>query len=458
MEVKKSKILIIVVCLLVILSLVPNNVFAAGSFSVSSSATSATVGTNVTLTITTNSCAGKFSVVSSNTNVATVSSGSTFVDGSASITISTKGAGTANITVTAVDVSDSDLNDVKGSKSVCITVKEKEAPKPNNNNDKPNTNTNTNTKPNTTNTLSSNSFLSKLQVNVEGLSPNFNKNKTSYTLNVGSEVNDISVTAVAESSKAKVAISGNTGLKNGDNNVYVTVTAQNGAKRTYIIVVTKTANPDDSNSYLENLIVENATLSPKFSKEIFEYDCGSVGSDVERLKILSFPEIEEAKVEVTGNDELIEGENNVVIKITSKDGSTSKEYKIKVIKEANAVETAAMVDTNSDEQVTQNTNGNGFFSNLWYAINANALIVIMYVLIVVEFVEIVYLYCKLNNIVLFRKKRDNHSKYNIDISDIEEKKETKFKVINKDENDEKLDKNKGSKTRSGRNSNPKDDE
>ena len=62
-------------------------------------------------------------------------------------------------------------------------------------------------------------------------------------------------------------------MKVGDNNVYITVTAQNGAKRTYSIIVTKSANLDDANSYLESLIIENAKISPEFSKEIFEYDC-----------------------------------------------------------------------------------------------------------------------------------------------------------------------------------------
>ena len=45
-----------------------------------------------------------------------------------------------------------------------------------------------------------------------------------------------------------------------------------------------------------------------------------------------------------------------------------------------------------------------FFKNIWYSIKANALIVIMYILIVVEFIEILYLYCKLHDINLFKKK------------------------------------------------------
>ena len=91
----------------------------------------------------------------------------------------------------------------------------------------------------------------------------------------------------------------------------------------YSIIVTKTANPENSNSYLENLIVENAKLNQTFSKEVFEYTCEDVGADVETLKILAFPEIESAKVEITGNDKLVVGENNIVVKVTSVDGTTT---------------------------------------------------------------------------------------------------------------------------------------
>lgn len=297
---------------------------------------------------------------------------------------------------------------------------------------------------NGTTTKSSNNYLSKLQVNVEGLSPNFSRTKTNYTLNVGNNISKINVTAVAEDSNSKVYISGNTDLKVGDNNVYITVTAQNGAKRTYSIIVTKSANLDDANSYLESLIIENAKISPEFSKEIFEYDCGTVGSDISSLKILAFPEIEEAKVEISGNDELIEGENEIVVKVTSKDGTTSKDYKIKVLREAAIIKDEDSMKNAEDQDTNVNIpNKSGgfvtFFKSIWYSIKANALIVIMYILIIVEFIEILYLYCKLHDINLFKKKEVVRSKYNVDISGLEkekEKKEELFKVF-KNENNEK---------------------
>lgn len=249
-------------------------------------------------------------------------------------------SGTTIITAVSDDgTSDSNGNNlgvIRGSKSIQI-VQPAPTPAPtpttpsnNNNSNSATKKTTKSTSSSTTSTKSRNAYLSKLQINQEGLTPNFNKNKTSYAVTVGENINDLKVTATAEDSKSKVAISGNTGLKNGDNKVYITVTAQDGTKKVYTITVTKTGDANKSNSYLQNLIVENATLSPEFSKEVFEYDCGTVGKSIETLKILAFGENENVKIDITGNDKLSEGDNKIIVKVTSEDGTTTKEYVINV--------------------------------------------------------------------------------------------------------------------------------
>ena len=273
-----------------------------------------------------------------------------------------------------------------------------------------NTNTqNTNTNKNTKN---SNTYLSKLQVNKEGLTPNFNKEKTSYSLNVNENVTNIDVTAIPEASTSKVSITGNTNLKNGDNTIYITVTAENGAKKTYTITVTKSGDPVKSNSYLESLIVENATLSPAFSKEVFEYDCGVVGKSIESLKILAFGENENVKIEITGNDSLIEGENEIKVKVTSEDGTTTKEYIIKVKKDSSIVEEEKIEEINLLEDLDNNKNDKSIFKNIIDKIRNNALIVIMEIMIIVEFIEIVYLYRRQD-----KSKNKEKIKYNSNIGD-----------------------------------------
>ena len=325
-------------------------------------------------------------------------------------------------TITAVseagtsDANGNDLGVIRGSKSIQI-VQPTPAPTPTTPSNNTNTNSNSATKTatkrtssSTTSTKSSNAYLSKLQINQEGLTPNFNKNKISYAVTVGENVNDLKVTAVAEDSKSKVAISGNTGLKNGDNKVYITVTAQDGTKKVYTITVTKTGDANKSNSYLQNLIVENATLSPEFSKEIFEYDCGTVGKSVETLKILAFGENENVKIDITGNDKLSEGDNKIIVKVTSEDGTTTKEYVITVKKDSSIVEENNIEEINA---LQDTDNDDNFFNKLFKKIKNNWLVCLMYILILVQFIEIVYLY-----------KNQNSKK------DIKGNKETKDNILN----------------------------
>lgn len=334
----------------------------------------------------------------------------------ATISVKVGNSGSTVVTATTTegtsDASGNDVGVISGSKTISIVqptpvqpsnTTPAPAPAPSNNNTSNNTNNNSNntarnntsnnTNKSTTNntTKDSNVYLSTLQVNKEGLTPNFNKFKTSYAITVGEDVSSLNVTATPEVATSKVSVSGNTDLKNGDNKIYVTVTAENGSKRVYTITVTKTGDPVKSNSYLENLIVENATMSPAFSKEVFEYDCGTVGASVENLKILAFGENEKVKVEITGNDKLKEGDNTITVKVTSEDGTTTKEYVIKVKKDSSIVEEEKTEEINALE----NTDNNGFKSKikkLLEKLKNNWLLVLMYVFCLLEFLEIIYLY------------------------------------------------------------------
>jgi len=291
-----------------------------------------------------------------------------------------------------------------------------------------NKNTNTNTKNTNNTTKNSNTYLSKLQVNKEGLTPNFNKEKTNYSLTVNENVNSIDVTALPEASTSKVLVSGNTNLKNGDNTVYVTVTAENGEKKTYTITVTKLSDPVKSNSYLESLIVENATLSPAFSKEVLEYDCGIVGKSIESLKILAFGENENVKIEITGNESLIEGDNEIKVKVTSEDGTTSKEYKVKVKKDSSIVEEEKIEEINLLEDIENNGNNKSFLKRWFNKVKNNALIIIMEIMIIVEFIEIVYLYRR-------QDKNKNKEKIKYDLNNDDNKKdENNINVTNLSDN------------------------
>lgn len=101
-------------------------------------------------------------------------------------------------------------------------------------------------------------ILSKLNVGDYTLSPAFNKDKFSYSITVQSNVDNLTVQAIASSSKAKVIISGNSNLKPGINYITITVTAEDGCVRIYTLNVKRSplkSNNDLSDMY--KLMVKN---------------------------------------------------------------------------------------------------------------------------------------------------------------------------------------------------------
>lgn len=400
----KTKKIYIVILIIIITML--SKVYAAGSFSVSASSTSIYVGNTTTLIIKTSNCAGKFTVTSSNSSVATVSSSSVWVDGTTTVTIAAKANGTANIVVMTQDVSDIDLNDVKGSKSVTVTVSTKQTSTSNNTSSaKPNTSTSskpsssnastsnkvnnkTNTQTSVQSTLSNNAYLKEFRVDIPGITPDFNKNTFNYALTVEESVNNLSVTAVPEDSKASVSISGNTNLNLGENTINVKVTAEDKkTTKTYTINVTKVQDVQKSNAFLQNIIVTDIEMSPSFSKEIFEYDLGSVTSD--RITLSAFAENENATVQIEGNENLVLGENLIKITVTSENGNVNKTYTLKVIKEE---ENVAETEPESADKTFRKAK----LANMKAILKEKAGVILLYFMVWIEFIQVIYLYEKQN--------------------------------------------------------------
>ena len=103
--------------LFMILALIcPMVVNAAGGISVSTKNISMEPNSTKTFTISATNAAGRVEITSSDSNVATVSSTSEFLDNnSVSITVSSKSVGTTTIKVTATDVATYDMEEVRTS-------------------------------------------------------------------------------------------------------------------------------------------------------------------------------------------------------------------------------------------------------------------------------------------------------------------------------------------------------
>ena len=84
---------------------------------------------------------------------------------------------------------------------------------------------------------SDDNYLKTLEISPGTLSPAFSKGTTSYTVQLPEDTKSITVSAIANDSKAKVTVSHNNDLEPGANKTYIVVTAENGTQRTYVLNV-----------------------------------------------------------------------------------------------------------------------------------------------------------------------------------------------------------------------------
>lgn len=233
---------------------------------------------------------------------------------------------------------------------------------------------------------SSNANLKSLKLDVEGLSPAFNKTVTQYNVVVGTTVTAIDVLATPEDSEARVSVYGNTSLNEYLNTINVVVTAQNGTTKTYTIYVTKTDTPELANANLENLAVENFTLDPEFSNDVTNYNI-TIGSNINELNILAVPSNSNATVSITGNENLKFGENVINITVTAEDSKTTKTYTINVYKETVEEELERVALLN--ESVDNDLDDKEFNNELIIIISAfvGAIAVVLSVFFIYEYVK-----------------------------------------------------------------------
>lgn len=206
-----------------------NSVFAYG-YDLSITSNTVTVGNSVTLNIKVSDAAGKFTISSSNSQVVSISSSSSWIDNTTqSITLKANKEGSATITVTASDVTSYDGKAITGSKSVTITAKAKQVVNNNNNSG----GNNNNYTPAKSTPKSSNNFLTSLTVDGLKLNETFDKETLEYTLTVPAKTEKIKINAQVSDSSAKVTGTGEVKVSTGLNKLEIIVTAENGSKRTY---------------------------------------------------------------------------------------------------------------------------------------------------------------------------------------------------------------------------------
>ena len=162
---------------------------------------------------------------------------------------------------------------------------------------------------------------------VEGylLTPKFQKDVYSYSLDVSKDVEKITIKGEPTYEYAKIYGIGTFALATGKNTYYIKVEAENGTETKYEININKNLG----SSYLTNLEIKDYDLKPQFSSETYIYNI-DVKNNVNSLDINAVAS-DNDQVEIIGNDKLIDGENEILIRVTGNDKTTTT-YKLIVNK------------------------------------------------------------------------------------------------------------------------------
>lgn len=377
-KIKKQLIFIILSLLLISLT----KISYAATFTPGISATNVKVGDTITITVKADNAAGMYNVKVGDSSILEVTSGSTsefLENNSAIIKLKAKKEGTTTISVTPSDMTDLDDSTkpvATGGKTYTVKVTEvktstedKDTTDKGTTTDKDSTankpatdkkeETSNNKKEEVTQEQpkekSNNAYLKTLGVRISdslakelGVKTNeydfsgFSKDKTSYNVTVPKNVDSLKVVATA-GENGTVKVTGNSGFEVGSNNkITIKVTSENGkTTKTYTIKVTQLAEEeekpgnvieDEKSLYLTSLKIDGTELVPEFTKGTYSYTA-TISSDKSEVAIKAVANNEKAKVEISGNKDLIEGENIVNILLTLDSSEEQTVYQIVVTKE-----------------------------------------------------------------------------------------------------------------------------
>jgi hypothetical protein len=223
-----------IIFLIALFMFIPN--VKASSCSVKASATSVTVGSSITISVTGSDAIGRFNL-SSSSSVLKASSSSVWIENStASVTFTAASVGTATVYVSPqAGLSNNNGDEINvGCNSVKITVKEKASSSTSSSSNSSSSSSSSSNKT----SKSSNNYLKSYGIEGYTISPEFNKNTTDYTVTVPYDTKEIQINANKDSDKA--TLSGDEGKKEvttGENKFTTTITAENGSKKNYNITV-----------------------------------------------------------------------------------------------------------------------------------------------------------------------------------------------------------------------------
>lgn len=182
---------------------------------------------------------------------------------------------------------------------------------------------------------SQNNLLKEIQINKGTLSPEVNYDTSEYIVNLGPEDTELTIYGVVDDIKATVEGNGTYDILPGENIIQLKVTAESGDEKIYKIkaIREESSNSKPINITIEGLIESIINVNPIYGKldpEQFDVDVHEYSMIVpSRIKKLTF-EVEKGHKYQTvtgdGTIELVAGENEIQINVTSEDGMYTNTY------------------------------------------------------------------------------------------------------------------------------------
>ena len=277
--------------------------------------------------------------------------------------------GTVEFSLTGSVTEMSDGKTIKSFSPKSVTVKAKETTSTQNNsssNNQSNGTTQNNTNTNASNSTATASKSTEARLKNMGIKEKaydftgFKRDRKEYSIEVPNKITSLTVYATPVDSKAKVAGTGKVTLKEGDNTVTVTVTAEAGNTETYNLKIKRNTSAEDASGDtdetqtdnvsgafgLSSLDIDDVNLNPGFDTEIYQYTI-DLKQDLSKLEIETIPTADDTTVEIFGNENLHEGENLITILVKNKKTGQTATYQITVNKTLSADE------GNGSEQVEE---------------------------------------------------------------------------------------------------------
>ncbi len=172
----------------------------------------------------------------------------------------------------------------------------------------------------------SNNYLSNILITSGTLTPEFNKEQLFYEVSVPYDIGEITVSGILSDQSSTITGNGKYNLKVGQNLVGLKVTGSDSKTRDYQLLITREQNTD---ARLSNITIKNTTLNPTFNRDTYEYNIDTTSNKLEFSNITTNDP--NATYEIINNN-LSNGSNTVIIRVTAANKVTTKDYILHVNK------------------------------------------------------------------------------------------------------------------------------